>query len=282
MPEKVFFHGIWPDFFSSGEHVFWLNLLNNAGLSCQVASNPQEATVLCESHFGQSLCKAKSWKKRIFFSGESILNWPIPNVAGYNLVLSSKIAHPNTVPFPWYLQVQHPPFPIPSAVPPHCIAGVIGTITRHGGDTFRKEFTDALFASGLELRMGGAYANNIGYRVGGSWKSDELTDFYKQHKFVLALENTSEEYYITEKIINALKAGAVPIYYGSPRIAEFFNKNRIVIVTPETMSAAIAKIKFIASNDTIWSEMVKQPVEGPRYNTIMDEITAGAKARLQG
>ena len=40
---------------------------------------------------------------------------------------------------------------------------------------------------------------------------------------MITFENTSKEYYHTEKIWNALRAGTVPIYWGDPLINEVFN-----------------------------------------------------------
>lgn len=43
----------------------------------------------------------------------------------------------------------------------------------------------------------------------------------QQYKFVLALDNTREEDYVTEKVYHALLAGAVPLYDGAPNADEY-------------------------------------------------------------
>ncbi len=47
--------------------------------------------------------------------------------------------------------------------------------------------------------------------------------FIRQYKFTIAFENESCPGYTTEKIIHALAAGSVPIYWGNPHIVRIFN-----------------------------------------------------------
>lgn len=50
----------------------------------------------------------------------------------------------------------------------------------------------------------------------------------KDYMFSFAIENTKEDYYFTEKLIDCFMTGTVPIYYGCPSIAQFFNPNGII------------------------------------------------------
>lgn len=44
---------------------------------------------------------------------------------------------------------------------------------------------------------------------------------FKTAKFVLAYENTSYDDYVSEKILDVLNAGAIPVYLGAPNIREY-------------------------------------------------------------
>lgn len=68
-------------------------------------------------------------------------------------------------------------------------------------------------------------------RIGGNWESTELIDAYTQYKFVIAMENKQVEGYVTEKIINAFYAGAIPIYWGAPDINKYFNPKAFINVS---------------------------------------------------
>ena len=53
-------------------------------------------------------------------------------------------------------------------------------------------------------------------------------DFLSNYRFTVAFENTSAEHYVTEKILHALLAGSVPIYWGCPQVAEYYNPDAFV------------------------------------------------------
>ena len=49
--------------------------------------------------------------------------------------------------------------------------------------------------------------------------------------------------YITEKIINAFRAGSIPIYYGSKRIDKYFNPKRFIQIDPTNIDNCIEQIQ---------------------------------------
>lgn len=69
----------------------------------------------------------------------------------------------------------------------------------------------------------GIYNENITY-------NDLAVQKYSDYKFVLALENSIEIGYLTEKLINPILANSIPIYAGPPDIFDIINKNRIIYV----------------------------------------------------
>nr|XP_008525747.1 PREDICTED: alpha-(1,3)-fucosyltransferase 10 isoform X2 [Equus przewalskii]XP_008525748.1 PREDICTED: alpha-(1,3)-fucosyltransferase 10 isoform X2 [Equus przewalskii] len=66
--------------------------------------------------------------------------------------------------------------------------------------------------------------------------SMDADGFYRiiaQYKFILAFENAICDDYITEKLWRPLKLGVVPVYYGSPSIADWLPSNRSAILVSE-------------------------------------------------
>lgn len=49
----------------------------------------------------------------------------------------------------------------------------------------------------------------------------------ENYMFQIVIENTKCDYYFTEKIIDCLQTGVIPIYYGCPSINKFFDTNSI-------------------------------------------------------
>ena len=56
------------------------------------------------------------------------------------------------------------------------------------------------------------------------YKEDSLIDY----RFSIVIENSNTENYFTEKLIDCLAVGTIPIYWGCPNIKKFFNENGIV------------------------------------------------------
>jgi hypothetical protein len=89
----------------------------------------------------------------------------------------------------------------------------------------------------LKVRLGenqaigmGRCSTTPGHKApGGYWMLDALL---KEYNFVIAAENRNYKGYVTEKIINAYKVGAIPIYWGDAEtVREFFNPDSFIDAT---------------------------------------------------
>ena len=65
----------------------------------------------------------------------------------------------------------------------------------------------------------------------GAHISNQKISALKDYMFSIAIENTKEDYYFTEKIIDCFLSGTIPIYYGCPSISNFFNEKGILSFT---------------------------------------------------
>ena len=83
-----------------------------------------------------------------------------------------------------------------------------------GKDGSRVEEHDELYAR-RDDRFGDGY-------------NDRAVQKYESYKFVVAFENVRKPGYVTEKIANAMLAGAIPIYLGDPDIASIFNERSFI------------------------------------------------------
>lgn len=52
----------------------------------------------------------------------------------------------------------------------------------------------------------------------------------KDYRFSIVIENCKQDYYFSEKLIDAFMTGTIPIYWGCPSIGEFFDLNGMVII----------------------------------------------------
>lgn len=98
------------------------------------------------------------------------------------------------------------------------------------------------------VASGGRYANNVGGPV-----KDKI-EFLRNYKFNIAFENSSVDGYTTEKLLDALAARTVPIYWGNPRVNEDVNPRCFINVSDfSTLDECIAYIKKVDTDDALYS-----------------------------
>lgn len=108
---------------------------------------------------------------------------------------------------------------------------------------------------------GGAYLNNLGSRV-----KNKLA-FEMQHKFSVAFENSSNIGYTTEKLVNALVARSIPIYWGNPDIGKEFNEKRFINCHAyKNFDEVAARVKEIDQNDELYLKIINEPIVAPGQN----------------
>jgi hypothetical protein len=104
----------------------------------------------------------------------------------------------------------------------------------------------------------GGALNNTGYQVPPG--PGPKLEFLRPYKFNIAFENTSIPDYTTEKIVDAMRARVLPIYWGNPRIATEFNpKSFLNYFDFPGEDALIDKIIELDQDDAKYLEYLRQP-----------------------
>lgn len=85
----------------------------------------------------------------------------------------------------------------------------------------RLEFFETL-SQVKPVDSGGSVLNNVGGKVANK------ADFIKDYKFVISFENSAYNGYTTEKILEPIQAGCIPIYWGNPSVNLDFNAGRFI------------------------------------------------------
>ena len=102
---------------------------------------------------------------------------------------------------------------------------------------------------------------------------------HRDYMFSVVIENCKRDYWFTEKLVDCLITGSVPIYWGCPSIGDFFNTKGFIIVdnvgdvgsaldtiTPELYSEMRPYIEenfekakqFILGENTIYNDYIKK------------------------
>ena len=292
-PISVFFNNFWPGFVEKTDIVdstFFLQLLSKAyNAPIHVSNTPDNATVLVESIFGNySYLKYKKWSATILFTGEYDYS-NTGNVSEYDCVLGFEDTRDNFVKCPLFViflvtnlsilkEIENVDRPIPSEIPPNH-ASIILSNGYHGKT--RKDFFMTIRKE-MPVFSGGKYENNVGFVVPGSYNSSEMVDFYRRGKFAITMENNDKPYYVTEKIVNGLRAGVIPIYWGTSRVSEYFNPRRFIHLKSDATNGDMADLIERMKNmtDQEYLDIIREPILLQPVNDVCDEILASVKKIL--
>jgi len=289
----VFFNKFWPGFTEKTDIMdctFFVQLLEKTYQApIHVVNSPDNATVLVESIFGNySYLNYKKWRATILYTGESDYA-NTQDVDKYDCVLGFEETHANFVKCPLFViflvtnigimkEIENIDRPIPNEIPPN-FASIILSNAYHGKE--RLEFYNTVKKE-MPVFSGGNHDNNVGFVVPGSYNSNDMVDFYRRGKFAITMENNDKPYYVTEKLVNGIRAGVVPIYWGSSRVTEFFNPRRFIHLsqqpTKEEVTGIIQRMKDMTNDEFI--DIIREPVLVRPIEEICDEILVSVKKIL--
>jgi hypothetical protein len=159
-----------------------------------------------------------------------------------------------------------------------------GGIPAHDGRARRTKLVQDLQALGADLVDSyGLCAKNR------DWPANHDRDkahVMKTHKFCIAMENNVDPDYVTEKLWDCLAAGAVPVYFGAPNVAEHLPGGRASAIFVEdfaTPAALAAHLREVGADEHKWDAYrawLRTPRD-PAWTKLMHDIDPdGAQCRL--
>lgn len=259
---KIKFVDFWVTF-NPTNNFFWNEL--NKYFQLELSDNPE---VLFYSVFGSDNHKYSCY--RIFYTGENVR----PNFKDCDLAISfdynenskhirlplyTRLFDLNKLKSDFKLNLQFPDktkFCCMVVSNPDC--------------EFRNEFFKKL-SEYKQVDSGGRFSNNIGYIVPDKY------EFIKDYKFVISFENSEYPGYTTEKIVEPMLCGSIPIYWGNPLInREFDTKSFVSLYDYININEVIDKIIQLDKDDNLYKEMQFQS------NLIDDKLNKYQESGLLG
>ena len=127
-------------------------------------------------------------------------------------------------------------------------------ITNCHKSLFRQSFINDL-NNYKKVDMGGKCRNNIGGHV------KNKINFLSTYKFSIAMENSSGDGYVSEKIVHSFIAGTIPIYYGDYLIDEYINPKSFILIKGEKdINDKIEYIKSIDKDEEKYKSIMRENV----------------------
>jgi len=106
---------------------------------------------------------------------------------------------------------------------------------------------------------GGKHLNNIDGPIQGG--PLEKMNWLRGYKFNITFENSSYPGYTTEKLLEALVSGTVPIYWGNPLVGLDFNPKAFINCHDfNSFDEVIEYVKEVDQNDELYKELLSQPI----------------------
>lgn len=261
---KVYFNAFWNGFHQDINTVkFFIELFKQTfNEECTIDSY-ENSELLCESLFGESCILSKSWKYSILYSGESRLR---ENSELYTIILYSQLSHKNIVNCPVFFPYIYCNNLLDKFetchnikrfdIPKKDIVVIISNTTSNY--IKRLEFIELLDKE-YNITYAGSYKNNIGGNLTYGYGTEEFSNFNSNFKFIISMENSIEETYITEKICHGINAKNIPIYWGTDKVKDYFNIDRYVLVDDKDYNKTLKEIRELYTNESKWLNMVNQP-----------------------
>lgn len=235
-----------------------------------------ESDILLESVFGNNTAfYKKKWKHTFLFIGEADRRLPLfmPNRLhnnipkdNYSCILKGEINNANVVNFPLFVfytycfnfTAKFLKSVVQTTVPPKNVCVIVSN--NHDSEG-RNLFCERL-EQHIKIDYAGAYKNNVP-KLRAPHCSPPFVEFVAQYKFIITMENSKNNHYITEKILHGFSANIIPVYWGSDYVTNYFNEERFIHVKSFRtcdMDTAIQNILLLAHNEKMYLEMVNKPI----------------------
>jgi hypothetical protein len=287
---KVYFNAFWGGFFekTNAVHVdFFLDLCSKIWKTDCSIGGLDDSDILLETIFGDSVLTAKPWKYTILFSGESRIH---SNTDEYTIVLYGQRNHKNIVNCPLFVTYLYcngytDKLINPPTIPLSTRKNEVLAIISNPNGAVRNKFLEMIEAHGIPVTYAGHYKNNIGGNLQHEYKTKEFLDYVSQFKFIVSMENSQEDTYITEKICHGFLANTVPVYWGSPRVFDYFNTKRFLHLesgSAENMLYVLSKMVQCFSNEDQYNDILSNSIYTKNeYWRTIDAIARDCRALLE-
>lgn len=101
---------------------------------------------------------------------------------------------------------------------------------------------------------GGRAYNNLGYLVG------DKQEFINQYKFTIAMENSENPGYTTEKIVHPKIVDSIPIYWGNPLVHKDWNTKAFINAYEfGNIGELVEFIKEVDNDDSLYEKILMEP-----------------------
>jgi hypothetical protein len=242
------------------EKLFCKTNLNNF----EFTNDLNTANILLESCFGNSIVDIKKWEKTIFFSGESTSRFP-RQLNKYDIILKGSYNNNKIIDLPLFVVYITNNNLLNRIIQEKNIVNVpkkFCCFCVSNGNSFPRNKMFTVLNSYKKVDSLGHYNNNVGYFIDIPYWSEDYLNYLKEYKFIICFENSKEETYITEKIINAYVSNVIPIYWGTDHVKNIFYEDSMIYLNNEnneqSYNDVLNKVIELDNDDSKYLEFINR------------------------
>ena len=101
---------------------------------------------------------------------------------------------------------------------------------------------------------------------------DGKVELFLDFQFSLVIENSRQKHYFTEKLIDCLITKTIPIYYGCPNIAEYFNTQGWILLETTDTNELIQKASALPKYEEFTEVIEYNHREAMKYKSLAVNI----------
>jgi hypothetical protein len=118
----------------------------------------------------------------------------------------------------------------------------------------------------------GRALNNVGFRLGMRDRYGDKVGWLKNYRFTIAFENTRRAGWCTEKLVDPLHVHTIPIYWGDPRVKDFFNSKAFICADDFRSDRELAEyVLHVDDTPELYARYLRaSPFHGNRPNRAYD------------
>ena len=118
----------------------------------------------------------------------------------------------------------------------------------------------------------GRALNNVGFRLPMTDRYGSKVRWLQNYRFNLAFENARRAGWTTEKLVDPLHVHTIPIYWGDPRVGEYFNPESFICADDFSSDRELAEyVIYVDETPSLYARYVQaNPFHGNRPNAAFD------------
>ena len=173
-------------------------------------------------------------------------DWANPDPGKFMHVHSRDFA-PNFL--EWHLEISYDQLATTSPTKTANLSAIVTGKRLSPGHHFRLDLIHLLESAQFEIDIFGVDNNESFQGHRGALPLFDKRDGLFPYRYTIAVENNSEDNYVTEKLVDAILSECLPFYWGCPNLEEIIDPDSFIRLPPDDLEASVGLIRQAIAND---------------------------------